>query len=178
MKTIYLSIIYHRRKQILHRRVHSALRTMKPMSNFHHDLASFIQEESRLQAEAIVEHKDPTRATFTLENIRKFSYKEQLHKLQRTNPLLVANIVGTLSKSRAARPEDISRKGFGGARRDEDVDLTPCIVQSISRILRNRHPNSISVIPSLNSLYMWSNHVPGQLFHWFNSLGDCFRYIR
>ena len=148
---------------------------MRELSNFQLDLVKFIREESRMQAEAIVLQKDPNRNNFTLENLRKFSYKEQLHKLQKTNPLLVASIVGTLSKSRGVVAEEISRKGFGGANREEDIDLTPCVVQSVSRILRNRHPASVSVIPCLNSLFMWTSRVPGQLFHWFNSLGDCFR---
>ena len=148
---------------------------MKELPNFDLDLVKFIQEESRTQAEAIVLQKDPNRNTFTLENLRKFSNKEQLDKLQKTNPLLTATIVGTLSKTRGVKAEELSRKGFGGANREEDIDLTPCVVQSISRILRNRHPSSISLIPCLNSLFMWTSRVPGQVFHWFNSLGDCFR---
>ena len=149
---------------------------MKSLPNFSSDLVAFVQEESRLQAEAVVDEKDPSRTTFSLDTLRKFSYKEQLHKLQRTNPLLVASIVGTLSKSRGAEPGEVSRKGFGGANRDEDVDLIPCTVQSISRIIRNRHPASVSILPCMNSLYLWTNRVPGQLFNWFNSLGDSFRW--
>ena len=164
------------RKQILNRRPYTALRTMKSLPNFSSDLVAFVQEESRLQAEAVVDEKDPSRTTFSLDTLRKFSYKEQLHKLQRTNPLLVASIVGTLSKSRGAEPGEVSRKGFGGANRDEDVDLIPCTVQSISRIIRNRHPASVSILPCMNSLYLWTNRVPGQLFNWFNSLGDSFRW--
>ena len=128
-----------------------------------------------MQANAILGLKDPPRACFTLEDLRKFSYKEQVHKLQRTNPYLVASITGTLSKSRGVLTEDLSRKGFGGANREEDIDLTACVVQSGSRILRNRHPCSISLLPCLNSLYLWTSRVPGQVFNWFNALGDCFR---
>ena len=149
---------------------------MKSLPNFPSALVAFVQEESRLQAEAVVDQKDPSRTTFSLDNLREFSYKEQLHKLQKTSPLLVASIVGTLSKSRRAEPGEISRKGFGGANSDEDVDLMPCTVQSISRIIRNRHPSSVSILPCLNSLYLWTNRVPGQLFNWFNSLGDSFRW--
>ena len=164
------------RNQILNRRLLPAFRTMKSLPNFPSELVSFIQEESRIQAEAIVGQKEPCRTALTLDNVRQFSYKEQLQKLQKTNPLLVASIVGTLAKSRNVNAEDITRKGFGGANRSEDIDLTPCIVQSASRILRNRHPSSVSVLPGLNSLFMWTNRVPGQVFHWFNSLGDTFRY--
>ena len=163
------------RNQILDRHVQRALRSMKSLSNFETELQAFIQEESRSQAERILEDKDPAKSSFTLENLRKFSYKEQLQKFQKTNPLLLASIVGTLSKSKGVKPFEVSRKGFGGANRDEDVDLLPCVVQTISRILKNRHPSSISTLPCLNSLYMWTNRVPGQLFHLFNSLGDSFR---
>ena len=165
------------RKQILNRHPYTALRTMKSLPSFQSALVAFVQEESRLQAELVVDQKDPNRATFTLDTLREFSYKEQLSKLQKTSPLLVASIVGTLSKSRRTEPGDISRKGFGGSNRGEDVDLIPCTVQSISRIVRNRHPSSISILPCMNSLYLWTNRVPGQLFNWFNSLGDSFRWI-
>ena len=73
--------------------------------------------------------------------------------------------------------EDLTRKGFGGACRDEDIDLTPTIVQTISRILKNRHPNSVNVMACLNSLFLWTNHVAGNVFHFFNLLGDCYRYL-
>ena len=148
---------------------------MKSIPSFEIEFCAFVQEESRLQAERIVADKDPSRSTFTLDSLRKFSYKEQLHKFQKTNPLLLASIVGTLSKSKDATYTDLSRKGFGGANREEEVDLIPCVVQSLSRVLKNRHPSSVSLLPCLTSLYLWTNRVPGQLFHLFNSLGDSFR---
>ena len=43
-------------------------------------------------------------------------------------------------------------------------------------MLKNRHPRSVSVVPSLNSLFLWTSRVSGHVFHLFNSLGDCFRY--
>ena len=151
---------------------------MKSLPNFEPEMESFIQEEARVQAASIVEQKEPNRAAFTIETLRQFSYEEQLLKYQKTTPYLLRAIVGTLSKSRGAKPSDISRKGFGGANRDEEIDLTPCVVQSMSRIHRNRHPSSISLIPCLNSLFMWTNRVTGQIFHWYNSLGDALRLVR
>ena len=149
---------------------------MKSFSGFAPAFLSFVQEESRLQADVVLEEKDPPRSSFTLENLRKFSYKEQLQKFQRTNPLLLASIMGTLSKTKGAKYGEVSRKGFGGLNRSEDIDLVPTVVQSISRILKNRHPYSVSVLPCLNSLYFWANRVPGHLFHLFNSQGDSYRY--
>jgi hypothetical protein len=163
------------RNQLLNNHIDRALRSMKSFSNFAPALNSFVQEESRLQAEGILEDKDLPRSSFTLQHLRNFSYKDQLQKFQRTNPLLMASIVGTLSKSKGAKYEDVSRKGFGGPNRTENIDLVPSVCQSMSRVLKNRHPYSISVLPCLNSLYLWANRVPGQLFHLFNSLGDSFR---
>ena len=149
---------------------------MKLLSNFEPAFQSFVQEESRLEAQQILEGKDSPRSSFKLEDLRNFSYSDQLIKFQRTNPILVASISGTLSKTKRAQCEDLSRKGFGGPNRSENIDLVPSVVQTISRVLKNRHPHSISLLPCLNSLHLWTNRVPGHLFHFFNSLGDSYRY--
>ena len=57
-----------------------------------------------------------------------------------------------------------------------DIDLLPCVVQTMSRILKNRHPKAIVTLPCLNSLFLWSNRVSGHMFHYYNALGDSFRY--
>ena len=72
---------------------------------------------------------------------------------------------------------DISRKGFGGPNAGIDIDLVPSVVQTVSRILKNRHPKSITTIPCMNSLYLWANRVPGHIVHFFNSLGDSYRLL-
>ena len=148
---------------------------MKTLSNFRPALEAFIQEECRLDASRILEEKDPPKSSFSLDTLRAFSYNTQLQKFRATNPLLVASIVGTLSQNKGAQCEDLSRKGFGGPNKGEDVDLVPTIVQTLSRLLKNRHPRSISILPSMNSLNLWAYHVPGHVFHFFNSLGDCYR---
>ena len=148
---------------------------MRPLSSFPSALNDFVQEECRQQAENILGEKDPPRALFSLITLENFSYKDQLKKFSQTNPLLLSSIVGTMSKTKNTRHEDLSRKGFGGPNRTENIDLTPTICQSMSRILKNRHPYSVSTIPCLNSLYLWANRVPGQLYQLFNSFGDCFR---
>ena len=176
VKILTINKNFRCRKQILDRHDQRALRTMKSLSDFDSAFQRFVQEESRLQAEGILREKDPSKNIFSLENLRQFSYKEQLHKFQRTNPVLMASIVGTLSRSKGVQPDDLSRKGFGGSNREEEIDLVPCVVQTISRLLKNRHPSSIATLPSLNSLYMWTNRVPGNLFHFYNALGDTFRY--
>ena len=148
---------------------------MKSLASFPLALTNFVQEESRQQADNILNDKDLPRTSFSLQDLDTFSYKDLLKKFNRTNPLLVSSIVGTLSKTKNSKAEEISRKGFGGPNRAENVDLTPTVCQTVSRILKNRHPYSISTLPSMNSLYLWANRVPGQLYHLYNGLGDCFR---
>ena len=148
---------------------------MKPLTNFPAAFQSFVQEETRQEAQGILEDKDSPRTCFTLDDMRNFSYAEQLQKFKKTNPILVASILGTLARRKGEELENISRKGFGGARRGEDVDLVPSIVQTVSRLLKNRHQHSVSLLPCLNSLHLWGNRVPGHLFHFFNSLGDSYR---
>ena len=150
---------------------------MKSLPSFPEEFLVFVQEEARLQAQGILEDKDNPRTSFTLTNMLDFSYNEQLKKFQQTNPILVACILGTLSRNKGEQLENISRKGFGGAKRGEDIDLVPTVVQTISRILKNRHPSSVSLLPCLNSLYLWGNRVPGHLFHFYNSLGDSYRCL-
>ena len=163
------------RDQLLRNRVLRALRTMKNFSSFDTDLQSFVLEEAKREADTVLSEKDLPRAVFNLENIRKFSYKSELDKFQKTNPLLLAAIIGTISKQKVTKYSDISRKGFGGPNSSIDIDLVPSVVQTVSRILKNRHPRSLSTIPCLNSLYLWSNRVPGHIFHFYNSLGDSYR---
>ena len=103
-------------------------------------------------------------------------YPDQFHKFQRTNPILVASILGTMSRTKGTTDENLSRKGFGGSKRSENIDLIPSVVQTVSRVLKNRHSSSVSLLPCLNSLHLWGNRVPGHLFHFFNAIGDSFRY--
>ena len=55
-------------------------------------------EEARREADQILNEKDVRRTEFTVEDLRKFSYKEELQRFQRTNPLLLACVAGTISK--------------------------------------------------------------------------------
>ena len=148
---------------------------MKTLSNFDSAFQSFVQEETKKEADAVLDEKDDPRSEFKLKNIRKFSYKNELDKFQKTNPLLLAAIIGTISKQKVTKYCDISRKGFGGPNSGTDIDLVPSVVQTVSRILKNRHPRSLSTIPCINSLYLWANRVSGHVFHFYNSLGDSYR---
>ena len=136
----------------------------------------FVQEEAHKESEAILTDKDPARKDFTLASLRKFTYKEQLSKLQRTSPLLVACVTGSISKTRVKSSGDLTRKGFGGQNREQKIDLTPAVVQTVSRIMKNKHPNSLTLMASLNSLFLWTCRVSGHVFQLLNSLGDCYRY--
>ena len=164
------------RDQLLRNRIDRVLRSLKSYPNFEAAFHGFVQDEARREADNIVGEKDSARQEFNLETLRKFSYKAQLQKFQQTSPLLVACMVGTISKTKVTNIEEISRKGFGGRNRAEDIDLVPSIVQSVSRILKNRHPMSVSNVPCINSLYLWANRSPGHIFHFYNSLGDSYRY--
>ena len=115
------------RDQLLKFRVSRALRTMKAWPNFPSEFYAFVQDEARSEATAILSEKDQPRPQFNLENLRKFSYKAQLDKFQRTNPLLLSVIIGTLSKGRvpASDIDEISRKGFGGPVSSADITLVP-----------------------------------------------------
>lgn len=172
---LWLLIWIYFRDQLIKNRPERALRTMKSFPNFASAFHGFVQDEARKEAEGILSEKDPPCSAFTLDTVRKFSYKEQLAKLQRTTPLLVACITGSISKSKVSNSEQISRKGFGGSCRDQNIDLIPAIVQSVCRIMKNRHPYSLTTMASLNSLFLWTSRVSGHVFQLFNSLGDCYR---
>ena len=100
---------------------------MKSWPNFPSEFYAFVQDEARGEATAILSEKDKSRPQFTLENLRKFNYKDQLDKFQRTNPLLLSVIIGTLSKERVTTSDfdEISRKGFGGPASSADITLVP-----------------------------------------------------
>ena len=83
------------RDQIVRHRVQRALRTMKQISSFDSALHSFVQEETKREADAVLSDKDIPRSEFNLENIRKFSHKAELDKFRQTNPLLLGAIIGT-----------------------------------------------------------------------------------
>ena len=148
---------------------------MKKLKGFDTALQAFVQEETKKESDNILSDKDLPKSEFNLDNIRKFSYKSELNKFQQTNPILLAAIIGSISKEKVTKYSDISRKGFGGSNPSTNIDLVPTVVQTVTRILKNRHPRSLSTIPCINSLYLWSNRVPGHIFHLYNSLGDSYR---
>ena len=100
---------------------------MKSLKEFDADFLTFVQEEARREAIAVRNEKDTSRPAFNLENLRKFTYKEQLDKYQRRNPLLLNVIIGTLSKEKVLDNDidDIARKGFGGPATTSDISLVP-----------------------------------------------------
>ena len=174
-KHLRLRKICHR-DQLLKNRPERALRTLKSFPNFTPAFQNFVYEEARNEAEGILSDKDPPRSTFNLETIRKFSYTDQLAKLQASSPILVPCIRGSIYKNRGEESKQLSRKGFGGKNNDQDLDLQPAVVQSVTRIMRNRHPRSLTTLSCLNSMFLWTSRVSGHVFQFFNSLGDCYRY--
>ena len=101
-------------------------------------------------------------------------YINELKRLEGLMPTLMSSISGSISASKDSL-EHLSRKGFGGSRQSEDISLVPTMVQTAACILRNRHPNSISTVPCLNSLNNYLNHVTKQFFYMTNSLGQSYR---
>ena len=179
--TLFLSLFrlittnFALRDQLSRNRLLRALRTMKGLPNFNHALCCFILEETRREA-AKNDGKDPPLASFNMDSLKNYSYQNELDKYEKNNPLLLAAIVGSISKEKVTDYSEVSRKGFGGPNSSSDVDLVPCVVQTISRILKNRHPRSVITTPCMNSLFLWANRVPGHV-HFYNSLGDAYRSV-
>ena len=148
---------------------------MKYLPSFTKEFICFVQEETRREAAAYLTNKDEPTAEFKLEKVRKFSYKRELDKLQTTNPLLLAAIVGAISKENIEDYADLSRKAFGGQNSNDEIDLTPCVVQTMARILRNRFPRSVTTLPCMNSMFLWMNRVPGAVIQFNNLIGDSYR---
>ena len=148
---------------------------MRSLPNFEKDFLTFVREQSRLEADNILKQKDPPVSQFNLTSLNNFQYESELDKLEKVAPTLMACIGGTISASKDQPLVNLTRKGFGGSRQSEEISLVPTMVQTATCILRNRHPNSISTIPCVNSLNNWMNHVTHQYFFLTNSLGQSFR---
>ena len=149
---------------------------MKRLPNFRKDFLVFVREECRLEADQILKNKDPPLSSFNLESLKSFNYTHELEKMEAVSPILIASISGAISASKDKPTASLTRKGFGGSRQNEDISLVPSIVQAASLIMRNRHPNSISTVPCINSVNNWLEHVPHKYFFLQNSLGFSFRY--
>ena len=149
---------------------------MKQLPNFERDFNKFVRDESCRQADNVLKSKDPPVSDFDMAALVNFSYEEEFQKLETRVPTLMASIVGTISASKED-PLSLSRKGFGGSRRSEDISLVPAMVQTASCILRNRHPNSISTVPCINSVNNYLNHLTKQYFFMTNALGQSFRLV-
>ena len=148
---------------------------MKKLPNFDREFNKFVRDESRRQADNILKSKDPALKEFNLRSLKDFEYINELQRFENLMPTLMASISGSISGSRDSL-ENLSRKGFGGSRQSEDISLVPAMVQTAACILRNRHPNSISTVPCMNSLNNYLNHVTKQFFFMTNSLGQSYRY--
>ena len=151
-----------------------ALKTMKSLPNFKADFHEFVREECRQEADLILKDKDPPVNSFDLRSLTNFNYKCEFEKLSKVAPTLMASLAGSISSSKD-EAANLTRKGFGGSRKSEDVSLVPAMVQTASCILRNRHPNCISTVPCVNSINSWLLHIPHQYFFLNNTLGMSFR---
>ena len=148
-----MHLIFLFRDQIVRNRLDQALHTMQKLPKFPEAFLVLVQEESRKEARNILKEKDPPKSEFNIDSIREFSYEAELQRFERTNPILLASVIGTISKEKVTDYSEVSRKGFGGSNRAMDIDLLPCVIQTVSRILKNVHPNSLTTITCLNSLF-------------------------
>ena len=154
-----------------------ALKSMKSLPNFDSELQKFVREECRVESENILKNKDPPVKSFDLASLKDFEYGRELEKLTSVSPLLMASMAGSISGSKEESYASLSRKGFGGSRKGEEISLTPALVQCATMIMRNRHPNSISTVPCINSLNNWAQQIPQRYFYLTNSLGFSFRFV-
>lgn len=161
--------------QLMRYRTLRALRTMRNLPSFDKDFHTFVREQCRIEGDFILKSKDPPKSDFDLKSLREFQFESQLEKFERVCPTLMASIAGSITSSKDDQLINLTRKGFGGSRKSEDVSLVPTMVQVASCILRNRHPNSISTVPCVNSLNNYLLHIPHQYFYLNNALGQSFR---
>ena len=154
-----------------------ALKTMKELPGFAKDFSHFVRDECRHEADLVLSYKDPPLRDFDMDSLKNFSYATSLSKLEKVAPTLLASIAGSISESKCEELSSLSRKGFGGRRQSESVSLVPAIVQTASAILRNRHPNSISTVPAVNSLNNLTNHITSRYFYLSNALGNSYRFL-
>ena len=88
---------------------------------------------------------------------------------------LVSCVCGASCKKKISTMDDLTRKGFGGRNQEKDRDLKPSIVRNVASILRNCHPRSITVMPFLTSVFLWTHRASHHVFEFLNALGDCYR---
>ena len=170
-ETEHISLVRTISDQLLKYRTPRALNTMKSLPNFDQDFQNFVREQCRVEGDKILLLKDPSVNEFNLDSLKAFNYNDELNKLEHVAPTLMASIAGSISGSKQTSISSLSRKGFGGSRRSEDISLVPAMVQCATMIMKNRHPNSISTVPCVNSLNNWVNHIPHKYFYLTNSLG-------
>ena len=151
-----------------------ALKTMKGLPGFAKDFCQFVRDECRAEGDLILADKDPPLKDFNMDTLKNFSYEASLAKLENICPILMSSIAGSISDSKADM-QSLSRFGFGGRRRGESVSLKPALVQTASAILHNRHPNSISTVPAINSLNNFTSQITSRYFYLSNALGTSFR---
>ena len=132
-------------------RIERALKTMNTLHNFDRDFNQFVRDECRRQSDSILKQKDPPLSDFDITSNDEFDYNKELSKLEEIVPTLKASIAGTISSSKEEL-HMLFRKGFGGSNQSKDISLIPAMMQTASCIIRNRHPNSISTVPCVNSV--------------------------
>ena len=118
---LYLIIIplhHFIRDQIINHRPGRALRTMKDLTEFPAEFLAFVHEEARKEAQGIVKEKDLPRSSFSLDDLRDFSYKDQFLKLDSKLTML-------------CRMQNLERQSGGGS---EPPRPSPIMLEKVQAI--------------------------------------------
>ena len=96
-----LNELYVHRANLLRHRLDRVFRRLKEYPSFRKAFQQFVYEEARKEADNVLKDKEIPRNEFSMETLRQFSFKQQLAKYQRDTPILLACVVGSMSKSKA-----------------------------------------------------------------------------
>ena len=98
------------RDQLLRYRLDMVFRSLKEYTTHQHAFLAFLMEDARKESQFI--EKEVSRNEFTFEDLKKFSYKEELARYQKNCPILVACIVGSISRSKVNPLTAFDRNAF------------------------------------------------------------------
>ena len=74
------------RRHLQRNRIVLALKKMEELPNFSRAFHSYLQDKARSEANGIVQNKDKPRKNFTLDDVKCFSYSDQLRKYVKVKP--------------------------------------------------------------------------------------------
>ena len=148
---------------------------MESLQNFSKELQKYIFKRSQSEANSVKLYKDVSVTNFSSHDVNEFSYDAYHSSAMDRYPILMASVTGAVCNQSYDEIHNPTRKGFGGSRSSEDISLKPVICQTVSRMLHNKHPRSVTSLQCMNSALNMVHHVPGRALVSSNALGDSFR---